>query len=163
MALLISDANILIDMETAETLELMFRLPEEFAVPNILYMEELVQQHGHLRGLGLQVLEVNAQYVAETVLLVGIYRNTSFNDLLALALAKQQACPILTGDKFLRAAAEIENVEVRGTLWLMERMFMERLLDKHTLRFAYNKMLAGGRRLPSREIEKQLRRLHAEL
>ncbi len=36
MKLLISDTNILIDMEAGNLVEVMFRLPEIFAVPNIL-------------------------------------------------------------------------------------------------------------------------------
>jgi len=40
MTWLISDANIIIDMEAGEILDKMFRLPETFAVPNVLYAEE---------------------------------------------------------------------------------------------------------------------------
>ena len=159
MTLLISDANVLIDMETARLLELMFRLPEQFAVPNTLYMEELADQHGRLPGLGLLVLDISAEFVAEAFRLAGTYRKPSLNDLLALALAKQQACPILTGDRFLREAAELEEVEVRGTLWLMERMYRARLLNIQELRVAYDLMLAGDRRLPKHEIELQMQRL----
>ncbi len=159
MALLISDANVLIDMQSAAILELMFRLPDAFAVPNILYMEELAQQHRHLPGLGPQVLETREQFVAEAYRLGGIHKKAGLNDLLALALAKQESCPILTGDRFLREAAEIENVEVRGTLWLMERLFNHQLLDENALTSSYKKMLAGGRRLPRRDIDEQLLRL----
>lgn len=159
MALLISDANVLIDMQSADILNLMFSLPDAFAVPDVLYLEELAQQHGHLPGLGLQVLEIREQFVAEAYRLRGIHKKAGLNDLLALALAKQEACPILTGDRFLRDAAEIENVEVRGTLWLMERLFIHRLLDRDALNSSYEKMLAGGRRLPRRDIDEQLLRL----
>lgn len=158
MTLLISDANVLIDMETAQLLELMFRLPEQFAVPNTLYIEELAEQHGRLPGLGLSVLDIRAEFVAEAYRLAGVHKRPGFNDLLALALAKQEACAILTGDRFLREAAELEAVEVRGTLWLMERMYRARLLNIRELRIAYELMLAGDRRLPKREIELQLAR-----
>jgi hypothetical protein len=36
--LLISDANILIDMESARLLEAMFRLPMKIAAPDILFL-----------------------------------------------------------------------------------------------------------------------------
>lgn len=41
MLLLISDANILIDMEAGKLLEKLFLLPFNFAIPDILYWEEI--------------------------------------------------------------------------------------------------------------------------
>jgi len=41
MQLLISDANILIDMEEGQLLELMFQLPFEFRIPDLLFYDEL--------------------------------------------------------------------------------------------------------------------------
>jgi len=51
--LLISDANILIDMEVGGLLRPMFRVDATFAVPNILFEEELREQHPELTHLGL--------------------------------------------------------------------------------------------------------------
>ena len=41
MLLLISDANILIDMEAGELTNTFFQLPMQFAIPDILYWEEI--------------------------------------------------------------------------------------------------------------------------
>lgn len=41
MLLLISDANILIDMEAGQLMERLFQLPMQFAMPDILYWEEI--------------------------------------------------------------------------------------------------------------------------
>jgi predicted nucleic acid-binding protein len=157
--LLISDANILIDMEEGRVLQLMFRLQERFAVPNTLYEEELKANHSSLPTLGLQVLEVREEFVLEAQRLRTIYKRPSMNDLLALALAKQEACPLLTGDSHLRAAATQEQVQANGTLWLMERVWSEGLISNAALRHAYDLMLQCGRRLPVVEIEAQLTRL----
>lgn len=43
--LLISDANILIDMEEGELLTQLFQLPYQFAIPDILFVEELEEEH----------------------------------------------------------------------------------------------------------------------
>lgn len=53
MQLLISDANILIDLEEGGLLRQLFGLPYEFRVPDILFYEELEDQHGYLVDLGL--------------------------------------------------------------------------------------------------------------
>jgi predicted nucleic acid-binding protein len=159
MALLISDANIIIDMESAGILDKMFRLPERFAVPNVLYDEELKTHHAHLPGLGLEVLEIQEEYVLEAFQLGEIYRRASHNDLLALSLAKQERCPLLTGDRGLREAAEKERVEVRGTLWIMDRLFAEGILDYAKVHNAYEKMKQDNRRLPWDEVEAQLEKM----
>ena len=41
MRLLISDANILIDMEAGALMETLFRLPMQFGIPDLLYYEEI--------------------------------------------------------------------------------------------------------------------------
>jgi len=50
-------------------------------------------------------------------------------------------------------------VEVRGTLWVMERLFEENILAIEAINSAYELMLQADRRLPVVEINSQLRRL----
>ncbi len=53
MLFIISDASVLIDIESAKLTRVMFSLPWQFAVPDILFVEELAERHGHLLQLGL--------------------------------------------------------------------------------------------------------------
>ncbi len=56
MPVLVSDTSVLIDLERAQLLEDMFRLPFEFAVPDLLYARELAGELGdQLVGLGLRI------------------------------------------------------------------------------------------------------------
>lgn len=157
--LLISDANILIDMDVGGLLEAMFRLEEGFAVPDVLYMEELEEQHGELPGLGLKVLPLEDEGIAAAMVLLDIYHGPSTNDLFALQLAKQESCPLVTGDGDLRTAATAEGVELRGTLWLVEAMVRKGIIDKDRAATAYEAMRVGGRRLPWKEAERRLKAL----
>lgn len=79
MQLLISDANILIDMEAGGLIELMFRLPEEFGVPDILYIEELAEQSPELPGHGLKVIALREETVAEAERLRQLYIHSSIH------------------------------------------------------------------------------------
>ena len=63
MQLLISDANILIDMEEGNLLAQMFQLPISFSIPDILFYEELEQEHEHLLELGLRLDELEGELV----------------------------------------------------------------------------------------------------
>lgn len=159
MTLIISDANIFIDLDCADITALMFQLEIDFAVPDILYATELSERHGELPGLGLQVKELAPAVIDTTTTLRNTYRRPSLNDLMALALAQHEECPLLTGDRLLREAAQAEQVEVFGLLWLMEQMYRSELLNVDQLEASYYRMLQARRRLPEVEINQQIERL----
>ena len=148
MQLLVSDANILIDMEEGGLLAPMFSLDCEFIIPDILYYEELEEQHSHLLEYGLKPTTLTANSMLKAIELVDEYRHTSRNDLFALTLALQEECPLLTGDQALRKAAEKEQITVHGTIWLIEELVIKEKLSKAIARAAYEDMQKAGRRLP---------------
>ena len=67
---------------------------------------------------------------------------------MALVLAQQEQCPLLTGDRYLRQAAEKEGVVVKGTLWLVEQLVIQGLMTADDARNSYQCMKDNGRRLP---------------
>lgn len=155
-AILISDANILIDMEEGGILEDMFRLPYEFATPDILFEEELSEEHAHLIHLGLVLKEVSSDSMAYVVRLTETYTRTSRNDCFALALARQENCPLLSGDMALRQAAEQERAQVYGTIWVIERLITENVISVERATAAYTLMKSNGRRLPWDLVQRSL-------
>jgi len=154
---LISDANIFIDMEEGGLIEKMFRLPETFLVPDILFVEELSAHHPTLPAYGLKIKALQAPAIEEVMKLSRQYKQPSQNDLFALALAKQESCPLVTGDRRLREAANNEKIEVKGTLWLIGRMFEESILNRSEAKKAYDKMREAHRRLPWTQVTQQLK------
>jgi predicted nucleic acid-binding protein len=159
MSLLISDANIFIDFEIGGLTNELFSLPDTIGVPDLLYAEELQEQHEGLLRLGLLLMELTSQGIQRTAELAAVYRRPSRLDLAALALAEQERCRLLTGDKDLRTAAEAEGVDVRGTLWLCERLVLEKITTIDRLETAYLEMKNRNRRLPWKEVDQQLRDL----
>jgi len=157
MLLLISDANILIDMEAGELMERLFQLPLQFAMPDILYWEEIEPGTPGLEEQGLQILEITGQYVQYASALPNKYGTApSPNDYLALALAKQEGCPLLTGDQDLKAAAQAEDVPVMGTVWLLRTMVENHLLSVDEAIAALTLMKDSKRRLPWTDAERIL-------
>lgn len=148
MQLLISDANILIDLEEGELLNAFFRLPYRFSIPDILYYEELEIQHSHLLALGLELGELTPETLTYAVELIEQARGPSRNDCFALALAKQEDCPLLTGDRALKVLAHNSNVIVMGTIWVVEELVQRGVIDVTVARNAYTRMRNNGRRLP---------------
>lgn len=163
MQVLISDANILIDMEEGELIEEMFRLPYIFSIPDILFYEEMEEDHQNLIDLGLRLDELSGETMIYGLGLTEQYRKPSRNDCFALALAKQEECPLLTGDRDLRAAAENEAVVVMGTIWIVTQLVRHQLVEIGNARLAYAKMRDTGRRLPWAIAEEKLIELEREL
>jgi hypothetical protein len=158
MLLIISDASVLIDIECGELTSAMFSLPYQFAVPDTLFAEELAERHGHLSRLGLISKTMSGDLVAEAYRLHQKYVKPSVNDMLALTLAKHEGCQLLTGDKALREAAKEFNVEVHGTIWLVEQMLRGEKITVDVARVAFQQMKDAGSRLPWTEVEKILNR-----
>lgn len=148
MQVLISDANVLIDLEAGQLLELMFRLPFKFKVSDMLFHDELSNHHPHLLELGLELAELSSQSMIDAMAMTEKYAGPSRYDCFSLALAKQEACPLLTGDAALRRAAGHEAVMVKGTIWVVEQMVVQSLITKEHARSAYDDMKAVGSRLP---------------
>lgn len=157
MLLLISDANILIDMEAGELLDKLFLLPMQFAMPDILYWEEIEPGTPGLEERGLQIMEISGEYVAYAAGLPDKYGpDPSPNDYLALALAKQEGCPLLTGDQALKQAALAEEVPAMGTVWLLRVMVENRIINVQQALAALALMKTRKRRLPWAEAERIL-------
>jgi len=156
MLLIISDASVLIDIECGELTSAMFSLSWQFAVPDILFDEELSERHRHLLDFGLISKSMSGELVGEAYVLRQRYAKTSVNDLLALTLAKSENCQLLTGDKALRDVANELNVEVHGTLWLVEQMLREGKITTDVARAAFERMRHSGSRLPWGKVEEML-------
>ncbi|GAA3961704.1 PIN domain-containing protein [Allohahella marinimesophila] len=135
---------------------MVFELPYRFRIPDILFYEEVAESHGHLLSLGLEIGELSSVTMMQASELINRYRRPSRNDCFALALAMQEACPLLTGDAALRTAAFTEGVEVKGTIWLVEQMVNFNLIDKQQAVSAYQLMKTAGRRLPWTDAFKRL-------
>ena len=161
MLLLISDANILIDIEIGGLIAPMFSLDFQFVVPDILFFEELEERHSYLLEMGLTASELDEALVMRVAKLAAQYPRPSRNDLFALVLAAKEDCPLLTGDKDLKLAADTENVEVRGTLWLVNEMVRTGKISVNVARGAYQRMRLHGSRLPWDIADKMLTELDA--
>jgi len=158
--LLISDANIIIDMAVGGLLEPMFALDYEFATPDLLYHAELQDQHAYLPEMGLQIRELDGASVQQLLQLNQQYMTTGVSsyDLSALTLAIQEQAPLLTGDRMLVQVCIEQNVEVHGTLWITEQILVSGIKTTDEISVAYQSMKDDGSRLPWDETKKQLQR-----
>ena len=159
MKVLVSDTSVLIDLERGSLLETGFRLPFEFAVPDLLYQQELKEHGGDaLIELGLNVEELDGEEVALALSYRRRRRSLSLPDCFTIALAKFRAWTLLSGDGGLRELAAEERITCHGVLWLIDRMFEEGVEEGNKLCNGLRMIAAHPRcRLPKAEIHKRIR------
>jgi predicted nucleic acid-binding protein len=140
-------------MEVANLTSKMFALPYSFATPNILYYEELEEEHPNLLDTDLKILTLSPETIKYTESIVSKYPKAGKNDLFALALAKQESCPLLTGDGALRKAGKKEEIQIFGTIWIIDELIKHAIITRDEAMEAYDVMKSNKRRLPWELIE----------
>ena len=88
MLLIIRDANLVEDIEVGELVAPMLSLDYQFAVPDVLYHEEMEDQYAHWLDMGLQTRTLSSKGVERVRSLARTYARTGRNTLFALALAE---------------------------------------------------------------------------
>jgi len=156
--LLVTDANIWIDLAAGGLLEVVFRLPCAFALADVAFEELQSVDCRELSALGLDTLTLDDKGVAEAFRLGRRYLGPKRADLLSLVLCRDKAACLLTGDKRLRKAASNEGVEVHGILWLLDQLLEQDLISRAQATGALKAIIAGGARLPDGEVRQRLGR-----
>ena len=124
MTILVSDTSVLIDLERGQFLDCCFRLPHEFAVPDLLYRRELADFGGpELMRRGLKVEELTREELTAVQDIRGKRPQLSLPDAYAYALAASRRWTLLTGDAQLRAAAHDARLSFYGVLWVCDQIF----------------------------------------
>ncbi|MDT8405047.1 hypothetical protein [Sulfuriflexus sp.] len=87
--LLISDANVLIDIHVSGLLDVMFDLPFEYATPDSLFEQELRATLSELIERGLQLVELTDDMQLKVQELSQQHKGVSSHDLEAMVLADE--------------------------------------------------------------------------
>ena len=160
----VSDTSVLIDLERGTLLEAAFRLPFAFAVPDLLYEQELKTNDGaRLLELGLRISELDGDGVAAALTYRRREPALSLPDSFALALAVRSEWKLLTGDAALRKVAQELRVDCHGLLWLVDLMLSVQAATPEDLHSGLLSISRHPRcRLPKAEVRKRLNHLEAE-
>ena len=155
---LVSDTSVLIDLERGSLLRASFHLPYRFAVPDLLYRQELSNWGGdELMKLGLSVEDLDGDGVSRALAYRRQVPALSLPDCFALALAQTRSWVLLSGDSALRQLAANELVECHGVLWLLDEMRAGSIVSIRELHDGLTAMSVHPRcRLPKAEIRRRL-------
>lgn len=156
MKILVPDTSVLVDLERGDLLDACFRLPYEFAVPDLLYAREFEGFGGaELVARGLRVEELTGEEVMIARNVPGKRPLLSFTDAFAYALAASRGWILLTSDGELRALARAERVTFHGVLWVLDSLFDGEFVEATALVSGLEAIGAHPRcRLPRAETSK---------
>ena len=126
MKVLVSDSSILIEFAKRDLLDKMFDLEFEFAVPDMLFHEELIDLSPYSRqdllDYGLRVEPLDAEGVQSANSYQAERPALSLVDSFALALADLQEWQLLAEDRTMRSVAESKGITCLDALWVFDSM-----------------------------------------
>ncbi|MBN9602078.1 MAG: hypothetical protein J0G33_04025 [Afipia felis] len=160
MPVLVSDTSVLIDLERGDLLEDLFRLPFEFAVPDLLFVRELAGDLGdRLTTLGLRVEELSPAELSRATTIRRQRVNLSTPDTFAFAIAESRKWTLLTGDGGLRQLATSVGLEMHGVLWIFDQLADGNHIEFDRLHAGLMAISTHPRcRLPATEVRRRLTR-----
>ena len=164
MKVLVSDSSILIEFSKRELLDKMFQLEVQFAVPDLLFHEELIDLGTYSRrdlvGLGLRVEALDAVGVETAIAYQSERPALSLVDSFALALADRQGWHLLTEDRIMRTVAESNGIAHLDALWIVDRMQASSILSASQVVAVLEAMRDDPRcPVPKPELAARIRRL----
>lgn len=154
--ILVTDANIWIQLEDGGLLAAAFLPGDDLAAPEEVVMELGPVLGPKVVGLGLRLLTTGEELDDEWRDLRARYGRPSDVDLYGLLHARVLRCRLVTGDRHLREAAEAEGVEVSGLLWLLDRLVGEGAVAGRVARRGLQAIRDRGARLPDDECERRM-------
>lgn len=164
MKIVITDTNILFDVIKIGALPEFFSLDYEICTTVFVMQEILPSPQKELvdtfiRAKKLIVYNFSAEEI-EAVQNLNIERDLKrFTDKSVIWKSLQLNCPMLTGDQKMREVAEKMNIEVHGSIWIIDELVTKTLITPEKAILLLEQLLLTNSRLPKDEIEKRINKL----
>lgn len=161
MIILVNDANILIDVLKTDLCSEFFELDYQFKVTDYVLDEvregNINKLENFITTSNLEIVSFTAEEQYEIVKLVETYTKPSLPDCSCLYLAKKLGGKIITSEKPLRKAAQKENVQAHGFLWVLDQLLENEIISPKKACKKIKKLLATGSYQPKRECENRIK------
>lgn len=156
--LLVSDANIFIDLEKINLLNYVVQINDTIVTTDFVFNELYEEQQNIITRLGIEILsfegsEISELYLSYTSLgTVGI----SLPDYSLVIKATKDNGAILSGDKRLRSFSKEQHIEVKGIFYILDKILENELLSKKAWIEKLKSLQEINSRLPQSEFKKRL-------
>lgn len=158
------DANILIDCTQIHILASLMTLDYQFITTDLI-VAELITQQGKTsvqscidKGqLSLELLD--AEFLEKTAKLAEQNQSLSLSDCSVWLLALERDAVLLSGDAELRKKSQSMGVEVRGILWVIERLLEKDSTLTNEICEKVQTLKKINKRLPQKELDNLIERI----
>lgn len=164
MKIVITDTNILFDVIKIGVLPEFFSLDYEicttvFVIHEILPFAQRELVETFIRAKKLIVYNFTEEEI-EAVQSFDTEKSLKrFTDKSVIWKSLQLNCPMLTGDQRMREVAERMNIEVHGSIWIIDELVTKTLISSDKAIVLFEQLLLTNSRLPKDEIEKRINKL----
>lgn len=167
MTLIITDTNILFDVISIGALPELFSLDYEicttvFVLQEIKLSDQKEAVEVFVRAKELTVIEFDSDDISEIEAFKTSKNFKGITDKSVLWKALKLDCPLLTGDRKLRLEAENQGVEVHGTIWVIERLVEQNLINVERGVYLLETLKQANSSLPLDAINKLIEKYRKE-
>ncbi len=161
--IVIQDTCILFDLIDLDLLESFFHLElHVFTTPQVI--GEVIDESQKTKVLqyvseGKLLIDSNGTY-EDILVICDEYSGLSFTDGSVIELAIRKEAAIFSSDGRIRKVSQSKNHTVRGTLWIIEELFIKELIAREAAVEKLNKYGLINQRAPAAEIKKLVTKLN---
>lgn len=159
-SIVVCDANIFIDLCTVDLFEAFFSMPWTVHTTDLVLSEiNAPEQKQKIDSFKAQIVvkEFSPDEIFQLLRLQqSIKAHLSIQDCSLLYYCCQNGFTMITGDRCLRSKAEERNIEVRGVLFIFDRLVDASIIPASIAADRLERLNSINQRLPKKEIERRL-------
>ncbi len=159
MKIIVNDTNILIDLISIDLLDEFLELDFEFHTNDLIINEitDEAQKAEIDRVISEDKLFVNETKAVDYPQIIALQMNNlSIEDCSIWYYAQQAKGVLLTGDARLRKEVKKTDIEVRGILFIFDKLIDSDAIEKSLAIEKINELYILNPRLPKKEIDKRI-------
>ncbi|MCK9456316.1 MAG: hypothetical protein BWY02_01968 [bacterium ADurb.Bin157] len=149
------DSTTLLDFYLVNTLPALLKLPLRIVTIDIMAADLETPNQDEIRSFGI-VIQETPDFVLENMQQTAVKYGITIYDAALLLVCKMKTAVLLSGDRRLRKAAQIEKVHCKGTLWLLEELVLKNVLRAEHAALLLERMFLIGRRLPPDDSSRKI-------
>lgn len=156
--LLLADANVLIDLYHVKGLSLAPKIAPTQVLDYVVNEIDRQEQPGiraEIEVASISIVPVQLQWLEEIKAMQ--HTGLSLQDKLNLHIVHKRRMIMLSGEKRLRTICNSQNIEIHGTLWLVEELHKRRIHPTQELCNWLTRLSMPDRYLPEAEIQRLFR------
>lgn len=152
----VTDTNVWIDLQTGNLLDNVFELDARWLIPDLIGHELGEDVKQLLIEWGLEERSLSGDEIEAVVELGTTYSAPSRTDIATLVVARAENGILVTGDQALREAAQEENIDVHGTLWVVDALVETDTTAPGEAARALQLMMEADRWLPRSAVHERI-------